>query len=1164
MSTPELTDAAARQLIVTALDQTLIVEAAAGTGKTTELVNRMIRVIGAGLAEMQSLVAVTFTEKAAGELRLRLRQRLEEERQLATGVEGERFARAVQSLEEAHVSTIHGFCADLLRERPIEARVDPMFHVLTEGQSSQLLSEEFDAWLRRHLEHPPEGVRRSLRRVSRWSGASEADGPVERLRRAALELNQWRDLRTPWTRESFDRVTAIRDLVSELNRLAALTANPTSARDTLYADTAPVRVLCRELEERATDALGDDLDGLEGRLCELARHPAWVHARKGSGAGYGPGVRRLDVLAARDQLRLALDDFRRRADADLAAALQQELLECLDAFAARRQARGALDFLDLLVRARDLVRDDPNVRRHFQGRFDRIFVDEFQDTDPLQAELLLLLASRDPGESDWQRVDPVPGKLFVVGDPKQSIYRFRRADLAVYRRVCDQLAAGGALRVELRRSFRSAGPLQRFVNAAFTDVMNGAADRQQARYVPLEGGREMTVAQPAVVALPVPRPYGMRRVSQRAIEASLPDAVGAYVHWLLTSSGWTVTERRGATTARVAVEARHVCILFRRFLSYGQDVARPYVDALEARGVPHRLVGGRAFHAREEIDTLRVALMAIEWPDDHVSVFSTLRGALFAIGDEELLEYHARGGRFRPFSRAFELPGRLAPVREALDFLAALHAQRNRRPIADTIGMLLTHTRAHVGFVLRPNGEQVLANVLHVAELARQYEQGGGMSFRGFVESLQTESAYAPSVEAPILEEASQGVRVMTVHKAKGLEFPVVVLADITARLAPTDVGRAVDMSHGLCALRLAGWAPMELVERESTERALEQAEGERLAYVAATRARDLLVVPGVGDVPWDGGWVSPLSAAIYPPLATRRAPRAAAGCPVFTSQDTVLERPDGDPAQASTVAPGEHDFGDGDHGYSVVWWSPEPRVLMLGAPVLSGLRRDDLVVKHVPEATIQDYLADYQQWQRARADAVRLGAVPEFEVRTMTDVARDEAVSIDGAVVDVERLEIDATRPRGPRFGSLVHAVLGDTRLASAQGRTDEVLADIDALARAHGRLLGASAAEVVSAGAAVRRALQHPLLLLAAEAEERGACYREMPVTRRLASGLLLEGTVDLAFENQGTIIVLDFKTDHDLEASLGIYRRQVQLYAVAIGEALGKPTRGVIVGV
>ena len=548
-------DEQARELIRTALDQTLVVEAAAGTGKTTELVRRILAVLASGRADVREIVAVTFTEKAAGELKLRLRQGLEEERRAATdpGV-ARSLGDAVRNLEEAHVSTIHGFCADLLRERPVEARIDPLFRVLTEGQAERLFDEAFLEWFHANLEAPPEGMRRSLRRTSRSfrPGELDEDGPMERLRRAGFELTQWRDFGGAWTRPSFDREGAIVEIVGLVHTLAEVSASPSYRGDNLFVDTEPVRRLSRDLRGRTQSQIPDhespmDLDGLdalEAQLIDLVRNRDFKRARKGSGAGYGKGVTRAVVLEARDMLTWRLQEFQVRADADLAALLHLELRTSVDRYEALKAREGALDFLDLLLRARDLIRDDQAVRQHFQARFTRIFVDEFQDTDPLQAELLLLLASSEPGETRWRHVLPTPGKLFIVGDPKQSIYRFRRADIAMYRDVCDLLISRGAVHVPLRRSFRGTPTIQRAVNAAFAPVMDGDPQRLQARYMALEAAREDHPGQPSVVALPVPDPYAQKFISPREIEKSLPDAVGAYVEWLLTKSGGTVTERR--------------------------------------------------------------------------------------------------------------------------------------------------------------------------------------------------------------------------------------------------------------------------------------------------------------------------------------------------------------------------------------------------------------------------------------------------------------------------------------------------------------------------------------------------------------------------------------------------------------------------------------------
>src|SRR5918992_356233 len=553
MTRPVLDDQADRDQIATALDDTLIVEAAAGTGKTTELVRRIVRVIQTGRAEVTGIVAVTFTEKAAGELKLRLREALEEARagSASGSAERDRLDRALGRLEEAQVSTIHGFCADLLRERPVEARVDPLFTVLTEAQAARLYDEGFHHWLESHLADPSEGVKRSLRRPTFGGFGAHADGgdgPVDRLRRAGWELIQWRDFDGGWQRPPFDRSSRLDDLVQLLNTFTNLLEPPGSAHDTLYADCWAARKLAEEI--RRTESVAPrDYDRLEAGLIELSHNRNFREARKGSGRNYCSGVLRDDVWRARENLQSALAGFETAANADLAAALRHELRGCVSAYEAAKAKAGVLDFLDLLLKTRDLIRDNPGVRSSFQSRFKRIFIDEFQDTDPLQAEILLLLAAGDPAQTNWRKTRPVPGKLFLVGDPKQSIYRFRRADVGIYRGVYEILQTAGARRVTLRTSFRARPHIQRAINAAFEPVMTGDGDVLQAAYVPLEPFRTDSEEQPSVVVLPVPEPYGYRRVSNVAIEQSLPDAVGAFIDWLINQSGWKVAERPEANLA---------------------------------------------------------------------------------------------------------------------------------------------------------------------------------------------------------------------------------------------------------------------------------------------------------------------------------------------------------------------------------------------------------------------------------------------------------------------------------------------------------------------------------------------------------------------------------------------------------------------------------------
>ena len=221
-----------------------------------------------------------------------------------------------------------------------------------------------------------------------------------------------------------------------------------------------------------------------------------------------------------------------RSNADLAPLLQEALQPALAAYEELKARGGRLDFLDLLIKARDLIRDNAAVREELQGRFTHYFVDEFQDTDPIQAELLLLLAADNPQESNWLNVSPIPGKLFLVGDPKQSIYRFRRADIAIYLQVKQMLLSRGAEPLYLNTSFRSPPSLQSFVNAAFAPAMAGTT--ADGEYVPLEKWRTEIIGRPTIVALPIPRPYGdYGKIVNFRIDESLPEATGAFIDWLV-------------------------------------------------------------------------------------------------------------------------------------------------------------------------------------------------------------------------------------------------------------------------------------------------------------------------------------------------------------------------------------------------------------------------------------------------------------------------------------------------------------------------------------------------------------------------------------------------------------------------------------------------------
>ena len=475
--------------------------------------------------------------------------------------------------------------------------------------------------------------------------------------------------------------------------------------------------------------------------------------------------------------------------------------------------------------------------------------------------------------------------------------------------------------------------------------------------------------------------------------------------------------------------------------------------------------------------------------------------------------------------------------------------------MAETLHELLGATRAHVGFALRTGGEQALANALHVAELARQFETGGGISFRGFVDELRIAAETAQAAEAPILEEDSDGVRMMTVHKAKGLEFPIVILADLTCKLSRAEAGRWVDPEQNLCALKLGGWAPLDLLLHDAEESARDRAEGERLAYVAATRARDILVVPTIGDEVYQGGWLDPLMPAIYPPAGDRRDPGIAAGCPAFPSKDSVLTRPEGDPAKPTTVAPGQYAFD----GYPVVWW--DPHALVLDAPNVGGLRRDDLIAKDGHAAGVERRMGEYRAWQADKDAALARARAASIEVRTATSVAhgRDgtEPRARSGTDVTILDLPRAAGRPFGPRFGSLVHATLATVPL-------DADAPTIERVARTQGRLLLNDEQEVGAAAECVANLLRQPLFDRVRSAAAANQCWRECPVLWKAPDGFLIEGTVDVVFEEGDGVTVLDFKTDREPSELTEEYERQLGIYCEAFASLRRKPARGVLVRV
>ncbi|MGH7916717.1 MAG: 3'-5' exonuclease, partial [Candidatus Binataceae bacterium] len=659
-------------------------------------------------------------------------------------------------------------------------------------------------------------------------------------------------------------------------------------------------------------------------------------------------------------------------------------------------------------------------------------------------------------------------------------------------------------------------------------------------------------AQPALIALPVPDPFNQSGyVNKRKIDESLPAAVASLVRWLVAESGWSVTERE-APAQRVPLRPRHICILFRRLNAYGRDVTRPYVRALEARHLAHVLVRGGSFNQREEVEALRNALGAIERPDDELAVFAVLHGPLFALSDGALLLFRETIGSLHPFRRLpDDLTPTLKPVGEALGVLRELHRGRNRRPIADTVARLLRATRAHAGIAIWPTGDQALANIMRVMELARRYEaSGGAASMRGFVEDLEARAEREEAGEVPIVEEGTEGVRIMTVHRAKGLEFPVVILADLTCAETAREPRRVADPEQRLCALRLAGCAPRELLDHHEDEAERDREEAARVLYVATTRARDLLIVPVVGDEPQDG-WLAPLNDALYPAKENERiAEPRPPWCPLFGA-DSTRTRPPGHDGSPRGVIPGLHRARAGGD-YGVVWW--DPAMLKLDARETMGLRQSRLLEADRSQERSARGRLEYENWRDRRAIIVAGGAVPMRRVARATTLAATHLDLPEAAAIQMEEVVRPPDRPHGARFGTLVHAALSRVDLKATR-------ADISAVVEFNARMLAAPADEIAAAIDAVASALASSVMRRAVRAIR---LRRESALLVTLDDGMMVEGIADLAFlENEDARIwtVVDFKTDREIGARLPEYQLQLGLYARAISRATNLPARGII---
>jgi ATP-dependent exoDNAse (exonuclease V) beta subunit len=1060
----------------------LLLEANAGSGKTSVLVERFVRSVLDDGVRPARILAITFTERAAGELRARVRERF---------VELNR-RDAARETETAWVSTIHGFCARVLRAHAIGAGLDPRFDVLDEATSRTLRGRAWDRALGELLDG--EHGAAALDLVAAYD--------TDRLRRMVAAVHD-----------------AQRSAGQTFPRLPAMPSAP---------DPRPLRAALASAAASAAAELGLAGDGkLVGRAREkVDRCVELLHAQARDPAA--AVLSELRFGAAANALRsepcaryhAALEAYASACRDDVAAAAVALLDELLGryatAYADVKRDRAGVDFDDLELFARDLLVREPALRRSYAERFDRVMVDEFQDSNSRQLELFRALERDD---------------LFVVGDEQQSIYGFRNADVDIFRGRRAELAPAGRV-ATLATNFRSRGQILETIDAAF-------APRLGPGFVALREGREHAHAPAPLVELLLTDHAGWDADGEDAVDLGELPRGATWRH----AEARLLAQRLRDLVDGGDAKPEDIVVLLR-----GLGDLPVFERALEDQGLLTLSVGGRGYWGRQVVRDLCAWLAALANPHDEAALYGVLASPLVGVSSDALAHVAraGRGNAWRAIERAF-LAGAggcgVSPVGELLHRLRDDDRERLRvfaarfaaeRALAPRLGLdeLLRRVVDVTGYDLHvlslSGGARRLANVHKLLRLAAAFERDNGRDVRGLADLAAAElDAEARETDAPVELGDVKAVRLMSIHAAKGLEFDVVVVADLGRRRPSDDDDLLVDGHEiGLRIVGLDGSSEKALAYERLRDRARERSarEEERVLYVAATRARERLILSGgVTLEPWpkEGAGAAPLS-WLGPALMG------------------------GDLGRLPTVDEPLRDvvWSDGDHTVQLR--------CALNSPATVGrvLRTDSLVPAGatLPVAPPQAPPPD-EPPPPAPAPAVRtlsyssLAAWGDCGYRFyLTKVLRlpeEPVIRIAAAAA--------ADAPGGaptldPRVrGTLVHALL--ERPGGAE------IGQIADVAAARGVAL--TGAESVDVGRLAGAFARSPLTARIARARK---VHREHPFAVALGE-TLLTGIVDvLAIERGGAQLVVDYKTaalddDTDLAAEVDEhYAVQRRVYALA----------------
>lgn len=1098
---PPLRDQAVRDEFVRELDTSFVIEAGAGTGKTTLIIDRIVAHVLRG-DPIDSIVAITFTKKAAAELRIRVRVALEAKAASASGEEAARIAAALRGVDMAPIQTIHSFAQSLLRERPVESKLDPGAETLEEAQVARLCAQAFEAEL----------------------DALEADPAFSK---EVVELLA-----------SGVQPTALRDLTKLAIRSREIAAPPPLplTPEALAVPRGSIEALLDDLIDRVNDGVKTRPDTLADAAFEaeavlrriLSSEPDVLRRdlfdcprrsgrAKGAEKKWTSKTAKQSALAAYAALHDHLDEWRGRVCQHRAAVAWRFALRVAARYEAKKVELGAIDFDDQLVKARDLVRDHVNVRREFAARYRTLFVDEFQDTDPLQAELAFFLAEAE-GEaaSDWRRVRVGPGRLVLVGDPKQSIYGFRRADIQIYQEAKRVLAASGGLVRDIQVNFRSAAPILRFVNEWFAEAITPDPDHpdEQPIYVPLLPPPAPIETGPCVVVLEEAGSDSFPTQKSQRTESEAT-ALAAYLGQLV----------RGAEPRRVRdVESggwrtaswSDVAILYRT-----TTALETFEIALVAERIPYRIVGGRHFFERFEVRAALALLRVLDDPTDEVALIALLRGPFFAIADHELADYVASGGRFAEIDAK---PPATIGLRAALDRVRALRQRRHGRSIAGFIEEAFVMTHAHEIFTLQPEGEQRSANLGKIVSLARALERKGTSSFREFVDEVARRAADAErEADAEFLDEGEDAVTLITMHSSKGLEWPIVVLADLGAKGRTVEkrfVERlpqpSVQFSFGDKSAPRAATCEIDRAAHDAQRRVT--FERRRLLYVAATRARDLLVLPRYHS----------------PPTTSKKRDSDKTGRP-------IVEELRGN----AFFGGAEREYGIRVDAAQVPRAEPEDRTLRVDLRLTEEMPAEAVAALAERERFASDARAMFERAGAGRAvtsaTAEKALAKREEHDDATERSSRERALPTDG--------------PHGSTFGSFVHAIFERLDLRAKARLDPEIMA---ALVSEFG--LGPEAV-----GAAERIVEAFYGTPFADSLVKAKRFLHEAPFAFP-DDDRIIEGSIDLIAEHEdGRLWVVDWKTDDvsgsELDRRFESYRFQADTYRRAVSAATGRSPERVV---